>query len=441
MTNYRYKNNILCAAMLLFITFQLVAQKSKSPFVVNLSEDGSKYIKFGANIQVWGRYTDLNIGSKIGDNTVNHTYDFLIRRLRLQAMGMLTDDIFFHLQLGQNNINFQQNSGPANAPLSVLDALAEYHFNDKLHLGGGLTGWGAGTTRYSAQSSSSQLTLDAPLYQQLINTSATFGNRNLSIYAKGRFDKLSYHVAVTNPYRNTNNTLNLNSTVSTETPKAQFSGIATYSFLETESNIDPYAKGTYLGTKKVLNLGLGYLTQANAMWHVEATDLTAVQNDDAKVIGLDVFYDSPLSESGNALTVYAAYNNCNYGRNYIRNIAIPNPSIVDGSLLNGSGNGFIGVGTGNIYYSQAGYLFGKSSNPKTKGKTQIYAAGQIADLEALATPMTMYELGANYYIYGTLGPKLSLGYQNRAVFERQLIGKNTQSDRKSMVVLQFQVSF
>jgi hypothetical protein len=45
---------------------------------------------------------------------------------------------------------------------------------------------------YSANSSSSQ-TLDAPIYQQNINISGTFGNRNLSIYAKGLlFDKLSY---------------------------------------------------------------------------------------------------------------------------------------------------------------------------------------------------------------------------------------------------------
>jgi hypothetical protein len=40
-----------------------------------------------------------------------------------------------------------------------------------------------------------------PIYQQNINISGTFGNRNLSIYAKGLlFDKLSYQAAITNPY-------------------------------------------------------------------------------------------------------------------------------------------------------------------------------------------------------------------------------------------------
>lgn len=425
----------------IFYCLSSLAQETKSPFKVNLSEDGKTYIKFGMNLQIWGRYTELNPGSKVGDNVVNETYDVAIRRLRLQAMGMFTENVYFHIQLGQNNINFQQNNGPSNSPLSLFDAIGEYHFSDKLHIGGGLTAWGAGTTRYSANSSSSQLTLDAPIYQQNINTSATFGNRNLSIYAKGMFDKLSYQVAITNPYRNATNNLNLNSTVSTETPRAQYSGMLTYAFLEKESNLEPFRKGTYLGSKRVFNVGLGYLTQAKAMWHQDATNPSIIKHDDENILGLDVFYDSPLSSKGDALTLYAAYNNCNYGKNYIRNIAVPNPALNDNSLINGSGNGFIGVGTGNIYYAQAGYLFAKSANATTKGKTQVYAAGQISDLEALETPMTMYELGANYYFTGTLGPKVSLGYQNRAIFDKAITGKNPQSDRKSMLVLQLQVSF
>jgi hypothetical protein len=42
-------------------------------------------------------------------------------------MGMLTDNLF-HIQFGQNNINFTQNSGPSNAPLSILDAIGGIPF-------------------------------------------------------------------------------------------------------------------------------------------------------------------------------------------------------------------------------------------------------------------------------------------------------------------------
>jgi hypothetical protein len=48
--------------------------------------------------------------------------DIVVRRLLLQAMGMLTDKVFFHIQVGQNSINFIQNVGPSNSPLSLLDA-------------------------------------------------------------------------------------------------------------------------------------------------------------------------------------------------------------------------------------------------------------------------------------------------------------------------------
>lgn len=429
---------ILILLFLVLNTISVLAQEK--PFnVVNISPDGSKYIKFGMNLQIWGRYSQLNPGSKVGTTQVDETYDIVIRRLRLQAMGMLTDNIFFHLQLGQNNINFTQNNGPSNAPLSVMDALGEYHFNDKLHIGGGLTAWGAGTTRYSANSSSSQLTLDTPMYQQFSNISSTFGNRNLSIYAKGYLGKFNYRAAITNPYRNTVNNLGMDSSISTETPRAQYSGILTYSFLDKESIEDAYHRGTYLGTKKVFNVALGYMTQANAMWHLKP-DAT-IAYDDMKVLGFDVFYDSPISKKGDAITAYAAFNNNNYGKNYIQSVNTPNPAIGDNALINGSGAGFLGVGTGNIYYAQFGYLFAKSENADRKGRFQPYAATQIADLEALNTPMTMYELGVNYYTTGTFGPKFSLNYQNRAIYDKTLTGQYKQSDRLGMVVLQCQVSF
>jgi hypothetical protein len=94
------------------------------------------------------------------------------------------------------------------------------------------------------------------------------------------------------------------------------------------------------------------------------------------ILGLDVFYDKPMLKG--RLTLYAAYNNSNYGK-IILEYFYSDPAVVDGSLLNGSGNGFIGVGTGNIYYGQVGYLFVKPINPATKGRLQVYAAGQIAD--------------------------------------------------------------
>jgi hypothetical protein len=35
---------------------------------------------------------------------------------------------------------------------------------------------------------------------------------------------------------------------------------------DVESNTEAYNKGTYLGTKKIFNIAIGYLKQAKAMW-------------------------------------------------------------------------------------------------------------------------------------------------------------------------------
>lgn len=438
------KNLLLSLSLLILLQISVNAQIVKTPnkihpYSIHLSEDGSRYIKFGINAQLWGRYSNLNPGSKVGSNTTQNNFDVVIRRLRIQAMGMLTEKVYFHIQLGQNNINFTQNSGPSNAPFSILDVLGEYHFNKKFQVGGGLCGYGAGTSRYSAQSSTTQLTLDAPIYQQN-NVSSTFGNRNLSVYAKGMIGKFNYRAVVTNPYKQNTSSINTTSSISTLTPKPQVLGMLTYHFLDKESIEQPYNRGTYLGTKKVFNIAAGFMYGANAMWHISENVAKDTIKQDMTVFGLDVFYDAPLSDKGNALTLYAAYNYCNYGKNYTRMIATPNPASV------GSGTGFIGIGTGNIFYAQAGYLFNKkiTEEGKDKGRTQVFVASEVAVLDGLKSPMSMFEAGFNYYITGTFGPKISLSYQNRSVYEATLQARETKlnpSARKGMLVLQYQISF
>lgn len=416
--------------ILLFVNIGVNAQVKKNPFVVNLSEDGKQFIKFGGNVQLWGRYTELNPGSKVGSNVTTSVSDLVIRRIRLQALGMLTPKVFFHLQIGTNNVNFTQNK---NAPISALDFLGEYHFAKYFHAGMGLTGWGAGVSRYSAQSSSSQLTLDAPIYQQY-NISSTFGNRALSVYAKGEFDKFNYVVAVTNPYKVSSNNLGMNSTVSTLTPNAQFLGRVTYQFFDKESIAEPYSKATYMGKKKILNIAVGYMMQPKAMWRLDPSDSSTIR-EDMKVFAADLFFEAPINERGAAITTYLSYNNLDFGKNYIRKIATPNPASV-------GGNGFYGIGTGDIYYGQLAYILGKNKDDSKKARTQFYVASEIAVLDYLKTPMTMFEGGINYYFAGKFGPKVTLGYQNRAVFDN--VPGNTklvETTRKGMYMIQFQVSF
>jgi hypothetical protein len=60
------------------------------------------------------------------------------------------------------------------------------------------------------------------------------------------------------------------------------------------------------------------------MWRVNPNDATSILYDDMNVLGLDVFYDKPISAKGDALTIYAAYNNSNYGKTILE-VFLPGP--------------------------------------------------------------------------------------------------------------------
>jgi hypothetical protein len=65
--------------------------------------------------------------------------------------------------------------------------------------------------------------------------------------------------------------------------------------------------------------------------------------------------------------------------NYTRNITTPDPAIADGSLVNGSGNGFISWNWKYLLWSSRIFV-AKPTNPKRK--TTSLCKGQIPDLEA-----------------------------------------------------------
>ena len=213
-------------------------------------------------------------------------------------------------------------------------------------------------------------------------------------------------------------------------------GMLTYQILDKELVDEPYNKATYLGSKRILNIAAGYMYQPKAMWRLNEKVLNDTILSAMKVFGIDLFYDTPINKKGAAITLYVAYNNCDYGKNYTRMIATPNP------VSSGSGSGFVGIGTGNIFYTQFGFLFNKNKKEEREGRIQIYSAAEIASLEALKTPMSMFELGFNYYITGKLASKITLGYQSRSVFSStQGQTKLVETDRKGMLTLQYQISF
>lgn len=405
----------------------------------NLNKSGSHYLKATVVGQIWLRNTDMNPGSTIDNVLVTNYTDIGIRRLRISAWGQITDRLYFYTQFGQNNFNFLSKRYIG---AFFHDAVTEFKFVPQLQIGGGLTGW-SGLSRYSSPAVGSLLTLDAPLYQQVTNGINDQFLRKLSVYAKGQIGRLDYRIAASSPMTVTNSAtpipaISHDASFSLNPPKWQTQGYLMWQFFEKENNVNPYTTGTYLGNKKVLNVGAGWIHQKDAMWSLNQQNDTV--SHDLLLLNADVFLDLPLSEKGNAITAYVAGSTYQMGPNYYRDIAVMNPAngTKNGSL-NGSGNGVPMIGSGTTLYGQIGYKF-KNGLMNEAGTIQPYAAFQYSDLKKLKDPVIIWNVGVNYLIHNNHTGKLSLDYQSRPVFEADALGDYVQTKRKGMLVLQYQIS-
>ena len=455
-----------------------------SGFKINFNEDGSNYARINFTGQMWLMDNQNNPGTLVNGVPTSNSYQVAMRRARVTISSQVTDKVFIFGQIGSDGISSMP--GGRSVPLQFLDMTVEYKLVGKwLSLGGGLSGWD-GLSRYSNPSVPSVLGLDMPLYQQATVNITDNTVRMPGIFAKGKLGKLDYRVAVNIPYPTTTTTAWTNtltvasttvnpqfnaSTFATNRVQPQFQGYFMYQFLDQESNQTPGTVGSYLGQKRVFNIGAGFRYQQNAMWTagyqqstVGTTPIITLKDTNRTAMllwNVDVFYDAPINkDKGTAVTVYAAYSNFNFGTNYIRNNNPLNPgngvtanpvtgvgtNTVTGnynsnmSSFSGTGNQYPMIGTGSIAYLQAGYLL-----PKFKNGTQFQPYGQFmyANYQALKDPMILFDLGVNYLIKGH-NSKLSFDYQSRPVYnistsDYQIHAVSGQ--RRGMMVLQYQISF
>ncbi len=406
------------------------------------NEEGTHYVQLSMVGQLWVRYDHNNPGSTVFGNAQAHTFDIGVRRWRMSLFSQVTDRVFIFTQFGMNNFS---SSSKQFSGFFIHDAYAEYAVHKQgLFIGAGLSGWN-GLSRYASPSVGSILTMDAPLFQQVTNGVNDQFLRKLSVHFKGKLNKLDYRLAVTKPMAVQNAVIAVRdlSQVSEFSPlptTVQAQGYLMWQFFDQESNLTPYTTGSYLGKKKVLNVGAGFIVQPEAMWHLNAGGDTSITT--MNLLAADVFIDAPLNtEKRNAITAYASYHYMDLGPNYVRNIGVMNPANGTDAkgTFNGAGDAFPMVGTGSTVYAQLGYKFKDDLIPKN-GTIQPYGAVQIGLFEALDNPMVMVEGGLNVFVTGTHNSKLSLNYQNRPVFRTNAANISYQSDRRSMVVIQYQIA-
>lgn len=448
MTSY-FRYLIMGLILLIGKVGQVSAQGDKE-LKLFLNEEKTRYIKGTGLGQIWVRYTDFNPGSTVFGTPQDQAFDVGLRRVRYQVMGQITDHVFIYTQFGINSFGSLSGRKPG---LFLHDVTAEYAvIKQKLTLGAGLHGWN-GTVRYSSSSVGTILAMDLPFIEEATNDITDQFVRKLGVYAKGQLGGLDYRFSVSNPFPvqtalspvpSLPEGVTNQAYYSTLAPAVNYQGYVMWQFWEKESNQIPYMTGSYLGKKKVFNVGGGFSSQDHAMEYRETSQGPKIERA-SRQFGLDVFYDAPIdSEKGTALTAYAAYIKYDFGPNYLRNGGAINPAngVNAQGTFNGPGNNFPLIGTGKVYYTQFGYLMKKDLLGK-QGTLQPYAQLIVSDYERVANPFAVYDLGINWLQMGNRS-KLSLDYQSRPILVEgtgeKLVVNDTDS-RKGMLVLQYQFAF
>jgi hypothetical protein len=285
-----------------------------------------------------------------------------------------------------------------------------------LYLGGGLHYWN-GISRITNSSTLNFMTLDN--YRR---SWATLGlsdqyARHLGIFAKGKIGKFDYRLAANAPIKNS---LDVNRiptewngqilyTGRYELPYESnwsYQGYLEYEFLDQESDKLPYKVGTYLGKKKVFNLGAGFFAQPKGTVTYNPDSTLTPHNVDH--FAIDAFYDSPVGKG--AITAYAVYYIYNYG-----------PDYTFGQTY----------GTGNSLLMQAGYLIPRFCN---KMSFQPYVAYNTANFNYFDNAGNSVRAGLNMFMDGHHS-KLTLEYSTT----QDMYTGTTKPGRVWGLVLQAQV--
>ncbi|QKG56265.1 hypothetical protein GKZ68_06185 [Hymenobacter sp. BRD128] len=412
---------------------------------VNLSPDGSKYLRFIGWTQAWAQYTQNNSNTLRNGVPTDDQLTFNLRRTRLITLAQLNPRFLLIIDVGMEN----QNSVSGEAPLDATgpgkrpqvymhEAVGEYRINKYLNLGGGLH-YQNGISRMTSASTLNMLTLDVPVVNfPTLDQTDQFGYF-LGFYAKGRIGSFDYRLAVDDAFltNQASNPSTLRTNVAQFYPRNSnkiYQGYFSYSFLDKEANLLPFFTGTYLGTKRVLNIGAGFHYNPSGTYSRPSANPTTIpantftipyNTHDIKLFGADVFYDAPLDTASNtALTAYAVYYNYNFGPNYVRNAGVLNPGTgVSTGQAGLTGNALPLIGTGQSYYAQLGLLLPKNLlGPKAK--LQPYVAylhnslNGLLDTDGSIRGVNVYDAGLNLLLDGH-NAKITLNYRFRPDFSDQ----------------------
>ena len=454
------KITLLAAVLLSALSFGQGSPDYGGGMKFNINPEGTKYMRFIAWNQIWMRSSQMNPGTMIGDEGISTQEDIGLRRLRLLAYAQISPRYMIVTHIGINNQTFINGGAASSAGtggygagkkpgLFFHDAWNEYALvlpkeskPFSLSVGGGLHYY-MGLSRMTMSSTLNYMTIDAPIFNwPLIENSDQFA-RQIGIFAKGKYNKFEYRFSLNKPFATnqaiTDVPLAENAVAVDNSNNAKWSkaGYVEYQFFDKESNFLPFKVGSYLGTKKMFNLGAGFYTAPSA---TKTSVNGVIEKHPINLFAADAFLDLPVGNKAKkmAVTAYSVLFDYDFGPNYLRNIGIMNegvadPTFTDSRALAGSGNLQPMIGTGTIWYTQAGFLLpNKAEKPKVR--IQPFAAYTYKDFDALDKSSSQFDLGTNFFLDGHHA-KITAQYSNRPVY----LAKDNIDSYKGEFLLQLQI--
>lgn len=370
------------------LSYSQGSQEYTGGYKIKFNEDGSKYLRIIAWGQFWAQYND-NVGA------TTEQLSFSVRRARVLTFTQLNKKFLILTHFGLNSLS-GNNTSPVgkgdSAQLFFHDFWGEWNVAKDFNVGVGLHYWN-GISRLNNQSTLNMMTLDNNRQSwATIGLSDQFA-RHIGVYIKGKIGKLQYRVALNeagtstldnrDPVTDGVTVYGGRRILGSRDAGKVFQGYFDYNFLDEESNFLPYKVGTYLGSKRVFNVGAGFFTHKNGV--VESNGEGANVN----IFAVDAFYDAPVGNKNAALTAYVVFQSNDYGRDY----------------------NFSAYSTGNMVYSHVGYLI---SGDKTKTRFQPYLSYQNRQIDAINDNATRLGIGANIFLTGHHS-KLTFEYANSKV--------------------------
>lgn len=420
---------------------------------INLNKKGDQWLRFGISSQIWLRSIDHNPGTAVNGIPQNQTYDIGMRRMRLVIQSQVTPFYSVFLQMGANNQNFVSGGGTGNgsngagkkAPFFFHDAYNELTViprNDletgkpnknNLYIGAGLHSWN-GVSRMTNTSTTKMLAGDIPVFNFPMIEIADQFSRQFGVFVHGEFDRLNYRFSVNKPFATSlKPTLGGPAVDNNQEGKLSYAGYAYYQFFTKEATVTSFLAGNNLASKKILNVGAGFYSNRSATQSQPSENV--FESHDAHIFGGDVFTEIPVGNKTKemGLTFYSVFYNYNYGPDYLRMSGVMNPGTVDSGFtgqraLEGAGNNRVLMGTGNIWFTQMGFVLPKFSR---KFKVQPFFNYALKDMKALNQNGSYYDIGTNLYLYGK-NAKIVAQYGSRPLYD---IASKRIFDRKGEFLL------